>query len=1017
MASEINDETNVKEIFDLYSYSHVLKSDDVCANIIPSPFPGSRELGTNECCFYRVNKISYDEEYPRREAFENVLLSLDDDAFNFVYILNGTQKGIELYVGAVRNANENKPVLGTKMTAVRYGENIAEAFKGNFNGSELEPVKGERLKDLVINSPTMYKYAGIITGIPSIDEEAAGQGHDFQGIDRLINSMLGQEWRLVIVCEPVTKEQTTELRDEVYSLYNRLSAWAKFNVQNSLNKGSATTSGTNDSHSTSTNSGENLSNTDTQGRSSSSGGSSSSRGKNSSNATTTGHSKGTSDSRSHGTSKSTSKNEGFSQAVSVERANKCVQEMMKYIDDELLQRIKTAYSKCLYKSSVYYMAKEPVVANRLKVGIISLFQGNNPSYSPLQASLIDLNDANSYRILNTYQNNNTFMPSTSSDKYVLLGRPYDVTQQLLGLNTYLTPREISLLAGMPQKEVPGLVLKRAVNFGLNEKADLEDDAVDLGVLVQQGRKLDNMRFKLSRKSLNKHTFIAGVTGSGKTTTCQKLLAGANVPFMVIEPAKTEYRALIHNPRFGKELLVFTLGNEQLAPFRLNPFELVEGELITSHVDMLKATFTSSFPMEASMPQLLEESMYKCYEVMGWNVETNTNELFADPFAPGVHSFPQLSDLLAAMETVVDTKGFGDRLAGDYKGSLVSRLSNLTVGSKGMMLDCPRSVDFEYLATHNVVLELEYVRSPEEKSLIMGFILSRMSEVIKKLHRTQTGYRHITLVEEAHRLLSKVEFDDSGAKKVAVETFTDLLAEVRKYGEGLIIVDQIPNKLASDVLKNTNTKIIHRILARDDKEAVGDTMLMNDKQKEYLSSLDIGHAIVFTENTDNPVNIYVERISDTDDADIPESDVKERFGQIKEKLGDCYGSSNLSVLLKYLNHAGRALNGKIGTIGNRETDIKRTLNVLKTHLNTYAAQHEMDVQELLQNLLLLRDIKNGQRFKRMDLGQFEIRQEQVGKLFHYVLYIEGPLTGDVLEEFLREQGEAASTIRAGNTLTV
>ena len=77
----------------------------------------------------------------------------------------------------------------------------------------------------------------------------------------------------------------------------------------------------------------------------------------------------------------------------------------------------------------------------------------------------------------------------------------------------------------------------------------------------------------------------------------------------------------------------------------------------------------------------------------------------------------------------------------------------------------------------------------------------------------------------------------------------------------------------------------------------------------------------------------------------------------------------------------------------------------------------NMQELLQNLLLLRDIKNGQRFKRMDLGQFEIRQEQVGKLFHYVLHIEGPLTGDVLEEFLREQGEEASTIRAGNTLTV
>lgn len=31
-------------------------------------------------------------------------------------------------------------------------------------------------------------------------------------------------------------------------------------------------------------------------------------------------------------------------------------------------------------------------------------------------------------------------------------------------------------------------------------------------------------------------------------------------------------------------------------------------------------------------------------------------------------------------------------------------------------------------------------------------------------------------------------------------FADMLAEVRKYGESLIIVDQIPNKLTPEVLK-------------------------------------------------------------------------------------------------------------------------------------------------------------------------------------------------------------------------
>ncbi len=75
----------------------------------------------------------------------------------------------------------------------------------------------------------------------------------------------------------------------------------------------------------------------------------------------------------------------------------------------------------------------------------------------------------------------------------------------------------------------------------------------------------------------------------------------------------------------------------------------------------------------------------------------------------------------------------------------------------------------------------------------------------------------------------------------------MLAEVRKYGESLIIVDQIPNQLTPEVLKNTNTKIVHRIFAADDKEAIGNTMALEKEQKEFLSKLDVGRAIVFNQN--------------------------------------------------------------------------------------------------------------------------------------------------------------------------
>ena len=263
------------------------------------------------------------------------------------------------------------------------------------------------------------------------------------------------------------------------------------------------------------------------------------------------------------------------------------------------------------------------------------------------------------------------------------------------------------------------------------------------------------------------------------------------------------------------------------------------------------------------------TMYKCYEDKGWDVYTGQNNCEE-------YHYPILSDFLKALNAVVKEKKFSQRLNDDYVGSLVSRFSNLRKGPKGRMLNTEYSVDFSKLVEQNVIIELENLKSAEDKALLMGLFLARLSAVLRQKHKANKDFRHITLIEEAHRLLSKVEYGDSGSKKSAVETFSDLLAEVRKYGEGLIIVDQIPNKLAPEVIKNTNTKIIHKILARDDKETVGDSMMMNDKQKEFLSALETGQAVVFTEGLSKPVHIAIQRVTDTNEAEISDELVRNRF---------------------------------------------------------------------------------------------------------------------------------------------
>lgn len=182
------------------------------------------------------------------------------------------------------------------------------------------------------------------------------------------------------------------------------------------------------------------------------------------------------------------------------------------------------------------------------------------------------------------------------------------------------------------------------------------------------------------------------------------------------------------------------------------------------------------------------------------------------------------------------------LEGNYRGSLISRIKNLTCGAKGRMLNCPRSVDFTELLHHHVVLEMEELKSPQDKALIMALVMGRLAEAVKIEYRRDRSFRHITLVEEAHRLLTKVVPGDGESQKYSVGVFTDMLAEIRKYGESLIIVDQIPNKLSEDVLKNTATKIVHKLLARDDKEVIGDTMMLDEAQKTFLSNLRTGRLL-------------------------------------------------------------------------------------------------------------------------------------------------------------------------------
>lgn len=860
-----------------------------------------------EITLFHIAEITFEDKAPRKEALENVISSLQIPGIHFVYLVVGNAFGVRFYFGISRDIQD---VLKTEMSIFDIGRHVLEpSLNGNFRGANITLVKPE-CKESILHTLRNMPYQCCLEGVPGIIED----NEKFQGVDRLADVMLGDEFAFLVLAKPLASEQLAQIEDDLYQMYDALVPFSKRSVQDGNNSNKGMSKGNTQSQGETISNNESITNqkgigtsiSDTTGTSknrqdsnnkgsststgSSSGSSSSSSNKQESASTgsSTSSTSGTSDSKTTGTStnegqsktkgtsvstntgqsinEGTNTSEGSSQSVTMEFANKRIQDWLTYCDEVLFKRLDYAKGKGAFITSIVLLSKEEGSLLKLENTARALFSGESGNKVPLRKIPLKVAGNRAKNFLQ-FQIPRVLVSTSLSPSERLARGAFSqfFNEESTFLGNWLSTNELSLIAGLPQKEIAGMVLKEEVDFGLNVgEAPLGDDGIHLGSLVQNGTILKCNQVDLNKNHLNKHVFITGVTGSGKTTTCQNILLQSQLPFLVLEPAKTEYRVLREQ---YPDLLVFTLGKDTVAPFRLNPFEFFPHESITSRVDMLKASIEAAFDMEAAIPQLIESAIYSCYQDCGWNIAKNTNERYENPFADGVYAFPILTDLMAKVETVVEEQGFDARLKNDYIGSIRARLQGLLVGAKGLMLNTRRSIDFKDLLDRAVVLELEEIRSASEKALVMGFVLTNLMEALKAKYLQQSSFKHITLVEEAHRLLSKYMPGDSPSKKQGVETFSDMLAEVRKYGEALMIVDQIPGKLTPEVLKNTNTKIVHKIFAQDDKEAIGNTMVLSDEQKDFLSRLETGRAIVFSQGWPKAVQVQIAQSTNTTSEEI------------------------------------------------------------------------------------------------------------------------------------------------------
>lgn len=800
------------------------------APLLPAPLDDVRD----ETRFLQVYEVAHGQDLAQSlhlYNMQNVIGALRDGSHSLIYSVGSDGRAVRLMLG-VRSLLDTHAALETRS----HVEVLQRALRSNYPGIVLSPDPGETYrvapydewKRDLLDPLRTGRHLACLTGIPSLRDPSAPQHFSFQSIDRLVDALRGEAYTLLVLAEPVGEARLVEMIARLRLLSQEVHSLVRRSVTESQNlagtKGSSQIEGT----TFQLGAGQII-------------------------AAIFGISFGQSWSRTE--SEQVTETSGL--AAMQESLDKTA-EFCEQLLDHHVARLQTGRSLGFWKVGVYLASDDPRTSLRAQGVLRSLYAGQHTCFEPLR--ITDLSNAPAEvrkTLLLLHNPSLRYLTNPQVDPQAHFDHP--LGGEHLSLGTLLTSEELSLLVSFPSREVPGLRLKPVVDFNLNppSRGDL-----DLGSVLYRGEVLLSHPLRLSLDALTRHTFVSGLTGSGKTNTCMVLLrsAGARgVPFLVIEPARTEYRSFLAD--VDHPVQIFTLGDET-SPFRLNPFEFEPGFNLLTHIDLLKSVFNAVFPMYASMPHLLEEAIMAVYRERGWDVVRSTNRHFLkDPAADRRDYLPTLADLHAQVESVVKNAGYDERLTHDLTAALKTRINSLRQGGKGRMLDTQRSLSFAALLSTPTVLELQEIGDDDEKAFVMALLLMRLYEHCRVQRREASGrLRHLTLIEEAHRLLKNVPVslsaEAANARGKTVEMFTDILAEIRGYGEGFIIVDQVPSKLTPDVVKNTNLKIAHRLVAQDDRDFVGSAMGLRRDQNEHLVRLEVGQAVVHSEETYTPALIKV-----------------------------------------------------------------------------------------------------------------------------------------------------------------
>ena len=394
--------------------------------------------------------------------------------------------------------------------------------------------------------------------------------------------------------------------------------------------------------------------------------------------------------------------------------------------------------------------------------------------------------------------------------------------------------------------------------------------IEFGKLKSSSR---NDSIGLTLKDLAKHMLVVGTPGSGKTTfsvgLLDRLWKEHKIPFLVIEPAKNEYRALVQSI---PELQVFTPGKNFISPFVFNPFIPPKNVKLETYKSTLKTAFAAGVSMSSPLDKIFEDTINNCYSDFRW-LDTYTIDDKGQRF--------NITDFIKCFQETFDEIGY----TGDARN--IGRAGIVRLKSLVNLFDNYFSIPIEDMLTKPTIIELAAIENSDQKALIIALLLLSILAYVNANYVGEGGLRNFILLEEAHVLLDTSSGGGEGAANpaaIAQGLVKRMLAEIRSYGVGLAIADQSPRKVGIDIVALTDIKVAFRLVEGQDKQILADSTSMSDIQVSRLAKLKPGEAFLFFNRLDEPEEIITPnyRMENKISISLSDESIKELSAYWKDK---------------------------------------------------------------------------------------------------------------------------------------